>query len=263
MPVKRGKVKGRGRGVEKTRRGVEKTNLCPIVDLPGYIVNEEANGALVYKRCRGVGAGMLVPPADSSINTGPDFTDSDDSNESMTLPDYENGDPILVNGKPFAGCRIEPHKRGQAMRIFAEGLKIDYIRRVRKYKRYLRRIARENEEENRMEQLVSTLEAFKVEAGRDWNEEDDRKISEERAKQERVERELRASVRGTIGVLPARIGVLPAHSFDGALFNWRGDERRRVSAVDYTNWQKSIPVTLLDLQMLSPTPLSNAIEEMD
>ena len=83
MPVKRGKVKGRGRGVEKTNR-------CPIVDLPGYIVNEEANGALVYKRCRGVGAGMLVPPADSSINTGPDFTDSDDSNESMTLPDYEN-----------------------------------------------------------------------------------------------------------------------------------------------------------------------------
>ena len=230
MPVKRGKVKGRGRGVEQTRRGVEKTNLCPIVDLPGYIVNEEANGALVYKKCRGVGAGMLVPPADSSINTGPDFTDSDDSNESMTLPDYENGDPILVNGKPFAGCRIEPHKRGQAMRIFAEALQIDYIRRVRKYKRYLRRIARENEEENRMEQLVSTLEAFKVEAGRDWNEEDDRKIS---------------------------------HSFDGVLFNWRGDERRRVSAVDYTNWQKSNPVTLLDLQMLSPTPLSNAIEEMD
>ena len=131
--------------------------LPPAVHLPGYTIVVEPNGVLVYTYTRAVGLEEASPaaacnrrlprPPPAELDSDQGSTASDDSEESMTPPDHDKGEPYLVEGRPMLTCRIEPHRRRRVMQVLAEGVHNEYTRRVRKYKRYLRRMRREAEAE--------------------------------------------------------------------------------------------------------------------
>ena len=131
--------------------------LPPAVHLPGYTIVVEPNGVLVYTYTRAVGLEEASPaaackrrlprPPPAELDSDQGSTASDDSEESMTPPDHDKGEPYLVQGRPMLTCRIEPHQRRRVMQILAEGVHNEHTRRVRKYKRYLRRMRREAEAE--------------------------------------------------------------------------------------------------------------------
>ena len=129
--------------------------LPPAVHLPGYTIVVEPNGVLVYTYTRAVGLEEASPaaackrPPPAELDSDQGSTASDDSEESMTPPDHDKGEPYLVEGRPMLTCRIEPHQRERVMQLLSEGVEASYTRAARKYERYLRHMHREAAAEQR------------------------------------------------------------------------------------------------------------------